>query len=87
MMSERERERERERENNESDSNDSDKSTSKTSEKENRKRLNDKNSRKKGAYTSDSFIIDNGNKDISYADRKSNKHSFAKRSTRHCFTR
>ena len=46
---------------------------------EHRIQLNDKNSRKKkGACKSITFIIDNGTKDISYADRTCNEHSYTK---------
>ena len=47
--------------------------------KENRKQLNEKNSRKKGAYKSIKFIIDNGNKDASYTERSCNELSYTKR--------
>ena len=44
---------------------------------ENRKQFNDKNSTHThtNAYKSITFIIDNGNKDISYADRTGNERS------------
>ena len=85
------RQTDRQRQNNEDCSNDRDKSTSKKRKKkkreiENRKQLNDKNSRTKVNAKYITFIINNGKKSIRYADRKSNKHSYTKRVTRHYFT-